>query len=123
MLKEVEKLKDILVAFQQTWQYLSRMRLESKNVFDWREQREAMFREVEMYEEQRRQREQQEGTRGDVDMKNVELFEASTTPTSLEEPSFFTSMVDELREGVGPHARIAVEAAMEVFKPSFEHKW
>ena len=45
-------------------------------------------------------------------MENAEL-EASTTPTSLEEPSFFNNMLDELRDGVEPHARIVVEAAME----------
>ena len=77
-----------------------------------KEQREAMFREVEMQEEQSRQREQEEGAE-DVEMEGEDLPEASTTPTSLEEPSFFNNMLDELRDGVEPHARIVIEAAME----------
>ena len=75
-----------------------------------REQREEMLREVEMCEEQRRQQEQEEGAE-DVEMEEADLPEASTTPTSLEEPSFFNNMLDELRDGVEPHARIV--AAME----------
>jgi len=63
-----------------------------------REEREAMFTEVERYDEERRQQEHQEGARGDVEMENAELPEASTTPTSLEEPNFL---------------RIVIEAAME----------
>ena len=43
--------------------------------------------QVERYDEERRQQEQQEGARGDVEMENVELLEASTTPTSLQEPN------------------------------------
>ena len=31
----------------------------------------------------------------------------------MEEPSFFNNMLDELRDGVEPHARIVIEAAME----------
>ena len=54
-----------------------------------REQREAMFREIEMQEEQSRQREQQQGAE-DVEMEGEDLPEASTTPTSLQEPSFFS---------------------------------
>lgn len=78
-----------------------------------REERERMFREVEEIEERRRQREQQEGTAEDVDMENQELLEAFTTPTSLEEPNFYSNMVDELRDGVDPISRIVIEAAME----------
>ena len=46
-------------------------------------------------------------------MENAEMLEASITPTSLEEPSFFSNMVDVFRRGVDPDARILVEAAME----------
>ena len=65
-----------------------------------------------MNDEQRRQQEQ-EGGAEDVEMEEADLPEASTTPTSLEEPSFFNNMLDELRDGVEPHARIVIEAAME----------
>ena len=79
-----------------------------------REEREAMFREIDMYDEQRRQREQQgEEGREDVEMADADLPEASTTPTSLVGPSFFNNMLAELRDGVEPHARIVIEAAME----------
>ena len=74
---------------------------ERELVFGTRGQQEAL-REIREHDRQR----------GDVDMENAEL-EASTTPTSLEEPSFFNNMLDELRDGVEPHARIVVEAAME----------
>ena len=88
-----------------------------------REERERLFREADEIvrqgreaqrevDEMIRQREQARGS-GDVDMENQELLEASTTPTSLEEPQFYTNMVDELREGVDPFSRIVIEAAME----------
>ena len=88
-----------------------------------REERERLFREADEVERQGReaqreidemirQREQARGSE-DVDMENQELLEASTTPTSLEEPQFYTNMVDELREGVDPFSRIVIEAAME----------
>ena len=73
-----------------------------------RQEREAR-REV---NEMIRQREQARGSE-DVDLENHELLEASTTPTSLEEPQFYTNMVDELRDGVDPFSRIVIEAAME----------
>ena len=82
-------------------------------MYGTREEREAMFREIEMCDEQMRQQEQQEGNTEDVEMERADLPEASTTPTSLEEPSFFSNMLDELRDGVEPHARIVIEAAME----------
>ena len=74
---------------------------EREPVFGTREQQEEALREIREHDRQR----------GDVEMENAEL-EASTTPTSLEEPSFFNNMLDELRDGVEPHARIVVEAAM-----------
>ena len=88
-----------------------------------REERERLFREADEIERQGReaqreidemirQREQARGSE-DVDMENQELLEASTTPTSLEEPQFYTNMVDELRDGVDPFSRIVIEAAME----------
>jgi len=58
-----------------------------------------------MYDEQRRQQKQQERVRGDVDMENAELLEASATPMSLEDCNFFTNVVDELRDGVDPYSR------------------
>ena len=88
-----------------------------------REDRERLFREADEIvrqgreaqrevDEMIRQREQARGSE-DVDMENQELLEASTTPTSLEEPQFYTNMVDELRDGVDPFSRIVIEAAME----------
>ena len=35
-------------------------------------------------------------------MENSEMLEASTTPTSLEVPSFSSNVVAELRQGVEP---------------------
>ena len=70
-----------------------------------------MSREVEEIEERRR-REEQQAVPEDVDMESQELLEASTTPTSLEGPNFFTNMVDELRDGVDPFSRIVIEASM-----------
>ena len=88
-----------------------------------REERERLIREADEIvrqgreaqrevDEMIRQREQARGSE-DVDMENQELLEASTTPTSLEEPQFYTNMVDELRDGVDPFSRIVIEAAME----------
>ena len=88
-----------------------------------REERERLFREADEIErrgreaqreidEMIRQRGLQRGSE-DVDMENQELLEASTTRTSLEEPQFYTNMVDELRDGVDPFSRIVIEAAME----------
>ena len=74
-----------------------------------RDQAEAAYQEIQEYQVLDELREERESARGDVDMENAELPEASTTPTSLVEHSFSTNMVDELRDGVEPHARIVVE--------------
>ncbi len=86
------------------------MRLRACTAIESREKECLEFREVEMIEQRARPREQQTERTEDVDMENAE---PSTTPTSLEEPSFYADMVDELREGVDPSSRIVIEAAME----------
>ena len=75
---------------------------EMELVLGTREQQEEALREIREHDRQRR-----------VATWRMQMLEASTTPTSLEEPSFSSNMVDELRQGVDPHARIVVEAAME----------
>ena len=66
---------------------------------DWtpEEERELVFGTREQQEEALREIRERDQERGDVVMENAEL-EASTTPTSLEEPSFFNNMLDELRD-------------------------
>ena len=57
-----------------------------------RGQIEAAYQEIQGYQVLDELRGERERVRGDVDMENAELLEASATPTSLEEPNFFTNM-------------------------------
>ena len=98
-----------------------------------REERERLFREADEIERQGReaqreidemirQREQARGSE-DVDMENQELLEASTTPTSLEEPQFYTNMVDELTRWCGSIFKDRYRGSNGSFEPGFVYEW